>query len=83
MTTLEVQLPERVCSILREAPDELARDMRLCAAASWYREGRISQEIAAEISGMNRTDFLLALSRMGQDAFVVDFVDLDKEMRRG
>jgi len=43
MTTLTVQLPERVCSILREGPDELAHDMRLTAAAQWYRESCLAQ----------------------------------------
>ncbi len=83
MTTLTVQVPERVCSVLREGPEELAHDMRLTAAAHWYREGRISQEIAAEVAGMNRTDFLLSLARMGHDSFQVDFADLDRELARG
>lgn len=83
MTTLTVEVPKKVCSILRESPDELAQDMRLTAAAGWYREGRISQEVAAEIAGLTRTDFLLALARMGTDSFQVDFDDLDRELARG
>jgi len=30
---------------------------------------------------MDRTDFLLALAREGKDAFVVDFADLERELR--
>ncbi len=41
------------------------------------------QEWAAKIAGMDRTDFLLALARMGKDSFVVDFENLDKELARG
>jgi len=32
---------------------------------------------------MDRTDFLLALARMGKDSFAVDFDDLDNELARG
>jgi hypothetical protein len=32
---------------------------------------------------MDRTDFLLALARMGKDSFQVDFDDLDRELARG
>jgi len=57
--------------------------MRLAATAVCYEQSRVSQEMAAKIAGMNRTDFLLALARMGKDSFTVDFGDLDKELCRG
>jgi predicted HTH domain antitoxin len=57
--------------------------LRLAAAAHWYQLGRISQEAAAEIAGLDRTDFLLALAKMGKDSFIVDFEDLDRELDRG
>lgn len=56
--------------------------MRL-AAALWYQQGRICQEWAATIAGLARTDFLLALARMGKDSFQVDFQELDNELTRG
>jgi hypothetical protein len=37
----------------------------------------------AKSAGINRTDFLLALARMGRDSFTVDFEDLDRELSRG
>ena len=43
----------------------------------------VSQEWAANIAGMDRADFLLALSSMGRDSFAVDFKDLDNELARG
>jgi predicted HTH domain antitoxin len=49
----------------------------------WYQQGRISQEWAATIAGMDRLDFLLALARMGKDSFQVDFDDLDRELAHG
>lgn len=83
MTHLDVELPENVYSVLHCSPDELENEMRLAAAALWYQQGRISQEWAATIAGLDRTDFLLALARMGKDAFQVDFQELDNELTRG
>jgi len=83
MTHVHIMLPEAVHAVLHCAPDELDRELRLAAAVQWYQQGRISQEWAATIAGTDRTDFLLALARLGQDSFVVDFDDLDRELARG
>ena len=80
MTTLEIALPEEVFAALRRSPEELGREMRLAAAVYWYAKGEISQERAAEIAGMDRTDFLLALAREGVDAFTVDLASLRREL---
>ena len=69
MPTLTMELPDKVFAALRVSPDDFTREMRLVAAAAWYEEGKVSQEVAARIAGMNRTDFLLALARMGKDSF--------------
>ncbi len=83
MTQVTLELPEKIYSVLHCSPDELDKELRLAASAHWYQQGRISQEWAAKIAGMGRTDFLLALARIGKDSFVVDFEDLDKELARG
>lgn len=83
MSTLTLDLPDDVFSALRRSPEEFARELRLAAAVHWYERGQISQEKAAGIAGLDRTDFLKALAREGADAFVVDFEDLDRELERG
>ncbi|CAK0750508.1 conserved hypothetical protein [Gammaproteobacteria bacterium] len=83
MTTLLLELPETILSSLRRSPEEILREMRLTSAAMWYTQGYISQEMAAAFAGLDRTDFLLALARMGIDSFRVDFEDLDRELSRG
>jgi len=80
--TLTLELPETVFSARRRSPDEFVHDLRLAAAIHWYQRGEISQEKAAQIAGLDRTDFLLALAREQVDAFVVDFEDLDRELVR-
>jgi predicted HTH domain antitoxin len=83
MTHVDIELPEDVFSILQCSPAELSSELKLAAAAHWYQQGRISQEAAAEIAGLDRTDFLLALSNSGKDSFQVDFNDLERELNRG
>ena len=83
MPQINVELPETVYAVLHCSPGELDRELRLAASAHWYQQGRISQEWAAKIAGMDRTDFLLALAHMGKDSFVVDFDGLDDELARG
>jgi predicted HTH domain antitoxin len=83
MTTLTLELPVEVFSSLRRSPDEFGRELRLAAAIYWYQRGKISQEKAAQVAGLDRTDFLMALAREGVDAFVVDFNDLQRELERG
>lgn len=83
MTDITLSLDENVFSALRRSPQEFANKLRLAAAIHWYERGEISQEKAAHLAGLDRTDFLLALAREGENAFVVDFDDLAQELKRG
>ena len=83
MTEITVRLPDEAFAALRRSPEEFAREMRLAAAIHWYERGEISQEKAAEIAGLDRSDFLRMLAREQQNAFVVDFDDLKREIKRG
>ncbi len=83
MTTLTMQLPDDVFSALKRSPEEFGRELRLAAAVHWYSRGEVSQEKAAQIAGLNRKEFLLALAREKVDAFIVDFDDLKHELELG
>jgi predicted HTH domain antitoxin len=83
MTTVTLQFPDDVFSALRRSPEEFARELRLAAAILWYERGEISQEKAAQVAGLSRTQFLLELARTKSDAFVVDFDDLRRELSLG
>jgi predicted HTH domain antitoxin len=82
MAKVTFELPEEVFSALKRSPEEFARDLRLAAAIHWYERGEVSQEKAARIAGMDRTDFLAELAREKANAFVVDFDDLKRELER-
>lgn len=82
MPTVSFDIPTEALSALRRAPDEFAGEMRLAAAMHWYQQGEISQEKAAMIAGLDRTDFLRALAREQIDVFQVDPDDLRRELNR-
>lgn len=83
MTEITLRMEEDVFAALRRSPEEFVRELRLAAAIHWYERSEISQEKAAAIAGLDRTDFLLELARRGENAFVVDFADLEKELQPG
>ncbi|MBI5815351.1 MAG: UPF0175 family protein [Nitrospinae bacterium] len=82
MTRVTLELPDEVFSALRKTPDDFGRELRLAAAIHWYSRGEISQEKAAYIAGVDRTDFLMALAREKTDVFAVDLNELRKEISR-
>jgi predicted HTH domain antitoxin len=83
MTAVTLELPEEIFSALRRSPTGFVQELRLAAAIYWYQRGEISQEKASSIAGLDRTDFLMALSREQVDAFIVNFDDLQRELDRG
>ena len=83
MPTVTLDIPVEVLSAMRQSPDGFAREMRLAASMHWYARGVISQEKAAEVAGLDRTDFLLALAREKVPAFAVDLDQLREEVGRG
>lgn len=83
MAVVTLDLPEGLFSALRRSPEEFVRELRLAAAIRWYQRGEISQEKAAEVAGLNRRDFLLALVREETDVFSVNMDELREELRRG
>lgn len=82
MTKVNLDLPPEVFSARRLSPDDFVLDMRLAAAIFWYQKNEISQEKAAQIAGLNRRDFIAALTREEIDVFSVDFDDLQQELSR-
>lgn len=83
MATVTIEVPEEAFSAVRKSPEDFVQELRLAGAIHWYQRGEISQEKAAQVAGLDRTDFLDALAREKVDAFRVDFSDLRRELERG
>ncbi len=79
MTTrhIVIDVPEKV--LLAEKVDEVtfARELRILAAIKLYELGRLSSGRAAELAGMPRVEFLLALGRYKVFPFEAELEDLE------
>jgi predicted HTH domain antitoxin len=81
--TLQIEVSDETLAALRRDASEYASDLRIAAAAKLYELGRVSQEVAAEIAGLNRADFLVALARFEVTAFQDTRESLEAELSRG
>ncbi len=72
-----IELPEKV--LLAEKTDEetFAKEVRVLAAVKLYELGRLSSGRAAELAGMARVEFLLALGRYKVFPFAAELADLE------
>jgi hypothetical protein len=69
MATIPVDLPSQAVAALGLPGDELAREMRIAAAICWYGRSELSQEQAAKVAGLDRSEFLRACGRAGVNVF--------------
>ena len=72
-----ISVPDKV--LLAEKVDEVtfAREISILAAVKLYELGRLSSGRAAELAGMSRVEFLLALSRYRVFPFEAELHDLE------
>jgi predicted HTH domain antitoxin len=54
--------------------------MRVAAAIQWYAQARVSQNKAAEIAGLSRSEFIRALSEARVSPFQVTAESLREEL---
>jgi predicted HTH domain antitoxin len=63
MTTVEIQVPEAVLISLKETPESIVQALRMLAAVKLFELGKLSSGRAAELAGLSRVAFLMALGR--------------------
>ena len=66
---VQIEVPDELALAMQKEPAEVAKEMRLAAAAKWYEMGTLSQEKAAEVAGLSRAAFLNELARFGVSPF--------------
>ena len=80
MATISYEIPPEAFSALRLSPTEFAREMRIAACVQWYSQGIVSQSKAAEISGLDRAEFLEELFKRKVPACQASFEELIEEI---
>jgi len=82
MVQMTIEMPESAFAVLRKSPEDFASELRLAAAVKWYELRQLSQERAASIAGISRTEFLDALGRFGVSPFQYSDDEIIEEAER-
>ena len=80
--TVQIEVTEETLAAVRRDPEEYAAELRLAGAAKLYELGKVSQEVAAEIAGLGRTEFLQALAHFEVSPFQDTRQSLKDELAR-
>ena len=79
MVHMTIDMPEEALASLRADSEEFARQLRVAAAVKWYELRRVTQERAAKIAGLSRTEFLAVLGQFGVSPFQYTAEEVLKE----
>ena len=63
MYKITLDIPTEAFSILRQNPEEFARELLEAALCKWYEQAKISQSKASEIANLSRYEFLEILKK--------------------
>jgi predicted HTH domain antitoxin len=80
MTTVSFDVPEESLRALHTTPEHAGQVIRLAAAMYWYGRSEITLGTAAGFAGLSQAEFMRALKTAGQDTFVFDPEDFEKEL---
>jgi predicted HTH domain antitoxin len=81
METVKFEISQDILASLKVGPPDLARQMRLLSAISYFQEKKLSLGKAAELAGVNRLDFMDILSKKGIVVFDYDESEAQVELK--
>lgn len=78
---LTIDISSQAFSILKQNPDEFAKNLLEAALCKWYEQGIISQSKAAAIANISRYEFLEILKKYAVSPFQYSEKDLEAELK--
>jgi predicted HTH domain antitoxin len=78
MSAVRLEIPEETLISLKTDVESFGRDLKVLGAAKLFELGRLSSGRAAQLAGMTRVEFLLALRELQ----VPPFQMMEDELRR-
>lgn len=80
MQMIQIEIPDESLLSLNETPAGFASEIRMLAAVKLFELGRLSSSRAAQIAGMSRVAFLLALGRYQVSPFQIIPEELEQDI---
>ncbi len=81
MSAIQVEVPEETLISLKTDRESFARDVIVLAAVKLFELGKLSSGRAAQLAGMARAEFLLALRRYQVSPFQMTAEELRQDIR--
>jgi predicted HTH domain antitoxin len=80
MSAIHLEVPEQTLISLKTDPETFARDVMVLAAVKLFELGKLSSGRAAELAGMTRVEFLLALGQYQVSPFQTTAEELRQDV---
>lgn len=80
MSAVRLEIPEETLISLKTDAESFAQDIKLLAAVKLFELGKLSSGRAAQLAGMTRVEFLLALRRYQVSPFQMTAEELRQDI---
>jgi predicted HTH domain antitoxin len=80
MSAVQLEIPEETLISLKTDVESFARDLKMLAAVKLFELGKLSSGRAAQLAGLTRVEFLLALRHFQVSPFQMTEDELDQDI---